>query len=1258
MPKKSSKSSTGSKGKSSTGGTYHSSPMGKNGTASLSASDSNFVSVKNSTVYSSNPDDLEDTSATKDSKSRLFSINTGLPEDQPVITYVSEFLPIYESGQFSDTGKSLNVKENAAIVTSKNAITLLLQSPTAVPAVTSTKKDLSAFISSENDFYKNMLSYLSQVLRDLNVRHKLSYKDASFNIPQSLAFAYALRHISAAETLGDILISKSYSSLQVNSYSQSKIWQQILLELKKDIRSISSLTQAVETEDSYKKPAEKYSKDSIESTNYGAKNSSVSNDPYAISGINEISGAGVRPWINTDLSRVPSESRILAVAAESDIADLLSDMGPVVENLYVDLETGQTFGNLMTYSSEITDVSEISCLANIIQREKNYSEIINENIDKITEDFGYTYSSLGQNTAIFDYLIGKFSTSVTDIPTLHTGNGKALSSLSYHTENVPDNSGDIYKVLTFENTLLQDYPDITPGSFYFVDSTLNTPDGQNFDTSRINTLSSKVKSSLDSLDIVSKFAKVTDPSVMLTKLNSLFDPLVSVYKKCLLIKQGSKFVSGIDYSGIMPANKEESQFRRSAAFAKFLNSEGYFASGLDSNQEHNLRRVVKILIFCVLMNVVVLKSEGKSDISKNSAISVLKEKILYYLKKYKIDLTQSETNQINNEGRYASTSGDTLIGNVNTGAAFDENSGVWKIISDTMGQLYNSIPSYNLTEERTSYSGIDKIVYLYAYFDLLLKVVSSIAIESYAGAQLIAGFQGGKKIEEGSFIFSRIDSSELERSYKVYNGKAHEVKISKAKDLLTVHQLDLMRNFNAVRSFLISLRTSINNLKGVMEKDFSEHILRVSSLYATDTNINTQKQRDALLNLSLSQEQVILSQYVMSEMIDRINDQDASESILMSFPQFSDFPDKFADFSPLDSLDMSSYSSLRSFFNSPSFGNKEGNNKRIFGIGVPPRLMRSLRTTDSTLSSIESIKRNVVRIKLYRIDRFNPEIIYLPKTYLFEMNRFPTRQISNWSPDVLMSETINLLEIPTKYYNPSNQFEVHPDYSQAYINYGNFLSEGERLQIYSNHSISFLVEEYMQWFTDCKFGEAAYHRFYNLARDLKHIEDQYSAYLDSISLKKNSNVATAPSETTAFFTDANTGQSYSVPVTSRYNSAIKDAIKSDKKVTRHNIEMTQTVRSYFANKTFMMLNSDIKRYITYPRKFDRTFSIIVDPDDFSVDTSSTSSKDLQKAYDKGIIRKVSSKPGVAEYYAHRDTTPDDISFDDFFATIEPYDLSS
>jgi hypothetical protein len=328
--------------------------------------------------------------------------------------------------------------------------------------------------------------------------------------------------------------------------------------------------------------------------------------------------------------------------------------------------------------------------------------------------------------------------------------------------------------------------------------------------------------------------------------------------------------------------------------------------------------------------------------------------------------------------------------------------------------------------------------------------------------------------------------------------------------------------------------------------------------------------------------------------------------------------------------------------------------------------MRALSVSNNnTQSKEESLRNNVVRINIYKTDKLYPELVFVPQSYLFEMNRFPTRIISNWDFDAFANDTVNILQIPTKYFNSDKQFEKHADYTKAFQGYGDFLTEKERFEVYTNHVKSFLAEEYIRWFTDSNIDETRFHNYGGMFRGIINIEAQYNNYMNSVKNAASVNSQTT-SPVTSTYKDYLTGKTYQMPIKSIFsNLSPRTTAANTKSMT---IDLTDTVRSYFTHDTFMNLLDGHQKRVAYPKKFDRVFNVIFDPDDFLIDAAHLKQETLDSLLVSGIIKMSSSPLTVnnnivknargqknTKYYQHRDTTPDDVTFDEYFVTVSPFD---
>ena len=128
-----------------------------------------------------------------------------------------------------------------------------------------------------------------------------------------------------------------------------------------------------------------------------------------------------------------------------------------------------------------------------------------------------------------------------------------------------------------------------------------------------------------------------------------------------------------------------------------------------------------------------------------------------------------------------------------------------------------------------------------------------------------------------------------------------------------------------------------NNLNSALSyfgsKDYSAYLAGMLSLYGNNHNA---------YNESREEMQRINSKYQISEMKDTLRDikQGNSTNIVRSFPIFSTIPKKdFLTFSPIVDFDLISVSPLLSFFENSELTGKSSQNKRIYSLGLPRKIL-------------------------------------------------------------------------------------------------------------------------------------------------------------------------------------------------------------------------------------------------------------------------------------------------------------------------------
>lgn len=302
-------------------------------------------------------------------------------------------------------------------------------------------------------------------------------------------------------------------------------------------------------------------------------------------------------------------------------------------------------------------------------------------------------------------------------------------------------------------------------------------------------------------------------------------------------------------------------------------------------------------------------------------------------------------------------------------------------------------------------------------------------------------------------------------------------------------------------------------------------------------------------------------------------------------------------------------SAMRSFFKKEEYCRIAGYNKQILTVGLPLGLLRELNgklQKKLTFNNPAGSKENdIFKILLYKIDLLNDDIVYLPQEFLFETSRFPVKTYSKISDVDITANSFNFEEnlfkiFPTRDYKifSSNQASQYREYKPttsvveafASDDYKAFLNQTSMSSILKNHITSLILENYLKVLSGLEFNESSF-------------------LLDEpIDVSK------------AFF--------------SLYNEDIFNNPESWKLFNR-NIRVNSF--AYISN-------------LISPKKFDRVFNIIFDPDSFFIDQSKSDSKKLQKLKNSNRIKEISYQEQT--YYIDVDKNFRDPTLNSYFVNVE------
>jgi hypothetical protein len=1308
---------------------------------------SSVVSVKVPTISNKVIDEVQTfnllTEVVTDSNTstKTFTIHTGLPESEPTVLLTSEFNPLYESGYRSKQGTSISLKEGSKIVNAKAATTMLSNSPDVKSVIEVNKQDLQSYINEENEFLGQLITRTDSVLTTFDVG---LYSPGFYG---TLSFK-------------NTLTRNGYSSQKIENFSSTKLWQQSLIETKK---SLLSHTSDFISQD--------FVRSSVDNDYDSLKISDIDVAP------NNIKKLWLNPYNNNSLSDYEKSQFVNLKYANVAEKMIVAEGGFVGEYDRQDSSTGQLFfSNQILHSFEDSG-KDISILSNMLFKEASYSSFLGkkDNLDVLQSKFGYTVSTTGDNFLMWDYVIGQASKSATDFFKTPVGNGNSLISFS---QNLIPNGQDSYKVLTFENDFIEN-TNTTPGTYYFVDSSLSTADGKNFDLSRLDHLINLSNSAHDTTKMIIEMLGHElrpfngNPLEDLTGLGEAYPKkeTADVFDLEGLVNR----LSGVTqtYQKCLKISSDSIQSLQTTLFLGFFSKEEFLGVRLVALLCKSLvspvasyattAKKIKPLMFQWLMSIVMKEVQGSNNsgdgpllktliasqfssvrISPSSEeiaaatdeartipittgtapyigdTSALKDVTVDYgtmedlwswlavnynddgnsgYTYWRDNLTSAMGNptdarpngkldrDLYNEAwdalrLYLSSREEELSYEISTerrqayngytlsvaGRLFsiDESKGLWRVMIDILKTVYTNSDLY--TNSTTNYSSISRDHYLYTYFDLMLRIIAAQTPENILGTYT-TDYQyktnnisaqnyteDAITIHETGFLIDKPSRDSLNQTYnasllsKGFTASQTVNKLSAAISTLAHEEESIVNEIGLFRRYFLALGASLNQYKSFLFNNFQSHLSKLSDLFQQDASLEDKK-KNALINLTFSQGQIKLSKYCISEMSDRLNQNSEISAKLKSIPAFSAFPNDFIDYMPVNETELVSYTMLSPYFKSNEFLKAKGNNKKLMSVGIPPKLIQKLVSSVRLSTNIQNgMKQGIVRIKLYKLDRLHPDIVFLPQTYLFDMNRYPTRVISNWNYDAFYSDETNILSMPSKVVKPDGTIVLHRDFTQSFPAdlYGDYLSDEDKVQMYANHCKSFLSEEYLRWFTDCRFDETRYNNFSKLSGVLSGMEQQFQAYINIVTNSVTAQTATTAQNTvTAQFTDPVSGNPLIIPVNPK-----EGALGSSSK--KYVIPMNDTIRTFFMNETFLSDTSIYKRRISYPKKFDRVFNIIVDPDDFIVDESMSTKATIDALVNLGVL--VGGSLGDIKIpYRHRDKSPDDITLDEYFVTVEPYD---
>jgi len=359
------------------------------------------------------------------------------------------------------------------------------------------------------------------------------------------------------------------------------------------------------------------------------------------------------------------------------------------------------------------------------------------------------------------------------------------------------------------------------------------------------------------------------------------------------------------------------------------------------------------------------------------------------------------------------------------------------------------------------------------------------------------------------------------------------------------------------------------------------------------------------------------------------------------------------------------------FKDNKEFTTKKGYNKKILSVGIPQGLFERLLKTSSR-NTKNSKHDDIFKVCVYKTDLLNGDIIYRPKIFLFEASRFPIRNYGSLRRTRNSDYHEIFKAVPTRNYSlftdiksiDTGNPEYWDDKSNAFGAEYSFLSRDEKNEIIENHVTSFLLENYLKIVTGMTFNDVNFNldsreveALLGLMNDetLKEKINKTFNVLENRKIKNSNNVSKSISNVLG----VGGKNLYSNQVSSSTNttsiSSNQNNTKFFKASASSNVGMLSFPRSVnAASEIFQNPDAYISK-ILQPKKFDRVFNIIFDPE-FQVDYEKTISTTLGAQKFDFLLKqeKFIQYNNTKNEYVDSDKSPNDTSLENFFISIETH----
>ena len=891
------------------------------------------------------------------------------------------------------------------------------------------------------------------------------------------------------------------------------------------------------------------------------------------------------------------------------------------------------------YTNNIqTDETKIAAIANLVSKEYRYSYALSQdNTKSILQQYSYNVKPIG-NLAIFESIFGNIK-NVLDFTT--TG----ISAISHQSS-----------ILTFETQQLSDgISTYTPATTY-VDDLIDTA----FDATKINELADAVELTnkqfsllIDALNVTCASNVSSVDSFTTHNGDTTNDITVNTMSTDYsnLLNNPTLFVQDVLSKIIDIATGETLQSIKTDPIAAIYS--------LSYNNVSLKAALFLYTIFKTQTNAIILPEVQSTNATAFSAtvdmiINLLTGDVVNILSDSQVkvlpSVQQISVDQIKVLFSGASTPVITFVNNVFT---------------NTLNALRKNSFAIDLTTSSLRYSALKDIVVMMAVFDMTITLLAK-----YSNSSLSGYFYTKKLVQQQTSasdptiltampvsINSTLTYAVSTSSFNNLSSK-NEIVNQTNKEIALTQQI-FYTIFNILSKYYDSLR------------NFSGYVTSLTIKTNLD-KISTSVKNQQLVKLMFSEQQLLTCSNVISDLLDK--------SSIASTDAIINLGNAFVDDNLRDIL----YALL----STDEFGEKRGNNKKIFTIGIPNGFIENLKkdaniaqTKNTTYENKES---DIVQVSVYKVDIENSDIVFKPQKFLFELSKFSTtnsKLFKRLGAATSINDIISCVpmrDFSIKFGNTQYWYENSLNVQDAAFTEQtyDFLSSEQKYEIAKNHAISVLMTIYVKLLTGLSVSEFDF----SIIDVGKYMESSVLKTLINGFIKKVSTIAQGQTfsqinQNGTLFTTTS-GNTNNVPGNVNTNiqfAAIPQQTNTttlaQQTTTVNGIDLTKLSQNIVSSvmhglKIFSNISHEItdvsnidviKQLLFSPRIFDRIFNIVIDPDYFEIDVNTTNSTVQGSDALKQLISfgDVTSNDGNLSYRT-RDKNQGDYSLEKYFITLETF----